>query len=58
MGSLIKMTFVLLSLSCVVMLGCEEQGPFERAGEKIDESVEKTGESLEEAGEEVQDALN
>ena len=47
--------------------GCEREGPAERAGEKIDETmeqaqerteeaVEEAGEALEEAGEEVKES--
>jgi hypothetical protein len=32
-------------------LGCEQEGPAERAGEKVDEAVEKADEKMEEAGE-------
>lgn len=39
-------------------IGCEQQGPAERAGERVDESVEKAGEKVEEAGEKVQDSAN
>ncbi|MDX1431051.1 MAG: hypothetical protein R3286_01260 [Gammaproteobacteria bacterium] len=31
------------------LAGCESEGPAERAGEKIDETVSKTGEKIEEA---------
>lgn len=41
-----------------VLIGCEQEGPAEKAGEKIDEAVEKTGDTLEEAGEEIQDGMN
>lgn len=36
---------------------CEEQGPAERAGEKIDETVEKTQEKMEEAGEAMEEKV-
>ncbi len=31
-------------------LGCEQEGPAERAGKKVDEAVEKAQEKMEEAG--------
>ena len=31
------------------LAGCESEGPAERAGEKIDETVSKAGEKIEEA---------
>jgi predicted small lipoprotein YifL len=36
------------------LMGCEQKGPAEGAGDKIDEAVEKAGERLEGAGETVQ----
>jgi len=54
---LVTLMFV---FSAGVMVGCEEQGPAERTGERIDESFEdaerSVGESLEEAGDEIEDA--
>jgi hypothetical protein len=36
------------------LIGCpEREGPIEKAGEKVDESIEKTGEKLEKAGDKV-----
>lgn len=39
-------------------LGCEQEGPAEKAGESVDESTEKAGEQLEQAGENIQDSAN
>jgi hypothetical protein len=37
-----------------VLIACEPQeGPAEKAGKKIDETVEKTGKKLEEAGDKI-----
>ena len=46
------------SLMFTVFTGCEQEGPAEKAGEKIDEAVENAGEAMEEAGEEIQDGMN
>jgi hypothetical protein len=35
--------------------GCTKEGPVEKAGKKIDQTVEKVGEHIEQAGEKVQD---
>ena len=35
----------------VVLAGCEQEGPAERAGERIDESVEETTQAIEETAE-------
>jgi uncharacterized protein YjbJ (UPF0337 family) len=34
---------------------CEKEGPAERAGEKIDDTVEKAGEKIEEAGDKIKE---
>ena len=54
---------ILLSSAAVAALflvlpGCEEKGPMEKAGETVDDAVEETGEALEDAGDEIKDAVN
>jgi hypothetical protein len=39
-------------------VGCEQEGPAERAGEKTDEAMEKAGENIQEAGDKIQDTAN
>ncbi len=34
--------------------GCEQEGPAEKAGEKVDEAVEETGDKIEETGEAIE----
>ena len=44
----------------VLMIGlsaCKKEGPVEKAGKKIDQTIEKAGEKIEKAGEKVQDAV-
>lgn len=38
--------------------GCEQEGPGERAGEKVDKAAEEAGEAMEKAGDKVKDATN
>ncbi|GAA3893825.1 hypothetical protein GCM10022228_01170 [Halomonas cibimaris] len=38
------------------LAACEEQGPAEKAGESIDESMEQAGENIEEMGNELQES--
>lgn len=38
------------------LAGCEEEGPAEKAGERIDEAAEKAGDEMEEAGDEIEEA--
>jgi len=56
---------VLLVLAAVVMLvvaGCEEKGPMQTAGEKVDDAAEATGDAVKDAaqktGDSVDDAVN
>lgn len=44
------------SFFALVLGGCEQEGPAERAGEKIDKAVEQAGEAVEKASEKVQEA--
>jgi uncharacterized protein YjbJ (UPF0337 family) len=39
-----------------VGFGCQNEGPAEKAGKKIDQSIEKAGDALEDAGDKVEDA--
>lgn len=41
----------------VTLPGCQkEEGPVERAGKQVDQTVEKVGQQIEKAGESIQDA--
>ncbi|MEO6202341.1 MAG: hypothetical protein ABIP82_03815 [Nitrospirales bacterium] len=42
--------------SLFFMIGCEQEGPAEKAGKSVDETTEKAGEQLEQAGENIQDS--
>ena len=44
------MVFILLSLLSISVIACEQRGPAEKAGEKIDSAVDKAGKKVEEAG--------
>lgn len=37
-----------------VLSACEEEGPAEQLGEKVDESIEETGEALDDAADEIE----
>lgn len=54
-----KKIMVLLSgMAFLVFLSaCEQQGPAEKVGEKIDKSIEKSQEHIEEAGQQMQEAI-
>jgi hyperosmotically inducible protein len=51
---IIKKMIVLISILAFLgigALGCEQKGPAEKAGEKVDEAAEQAGEKMEDAGE-------
>ena len=49
-----------LTFGITLLAGCEQKGPMEKAGEKVDKAVEgmgkKVGEGIEDAGKKVKDA--
>jgi outer membrane murein-binding lipoprotein Lpp len=55
-----KMTMgaaVVLTALLAVLSGCQKQeGPAEKAGQKIDKAAEKAGEKIEQTGEKIKDA--
>jgi hypothetical protein len=56
-GSLWK-TLGLAAVMAMLMgglVGCEDEGPMEQAGENMDEAAENAGDSVEEMGEDIQD---
>lgn len=44
-------------LASLSLAACEQQGPFEEAGEKIDEATEDAGNAVEDACEDAKEAL-
>ena len=56
-----SMRVFLAALVAATALGataCEQKGPAERAGEKIDKAAETTGDAIKDAGDKVKDAVN
>ena len=52
---------ILLLCACLMipaMIGCEEKGPAERAGEKIDKAVKDAADAMEEAGENIKEKMD
>jgi outer membrane PBP1 activator LpoA protein len=41
----------------LALVGCEKEGPAEKAGEAADKAVEQTGQQLEQAGEKAQEGM-
>ncbi len=40
---------LLASAFIITLAGCEQQGPLEEAGEKVDNAVENTGDAIEDS---------
>lgn len=52
--NIIPTLLLIISLSLTLLtFGCESQGPAEKAGEKVDESVESTKDALDEASDKI-----
>jgi ElaB/YqjD/DUF883 family membrane-anchored ribosome-binding protein len=49
------LSVLLIVLLIAAFVSCEQEGPAEKAGKKIDETMEKAGDKMEEAGEAVQE---
>lgn len=47
-----------LGLGLTLLVGCEQQGPAQKAGEKVDKAVEGVGKEIQKAGEKVGDKLD
>jgi hypothetical protein len=56
MKALTLLSITTLILVGSIITGCEaNEGPAEKAGEKIDNAVENTGEAIEEAGDKLRE---
>ena len=52
-----KFGIALIAVTLLVTLSaCEQKGPAEKAGEKLDNAVEKAGEQMEKAGDSIREA--
>jgi predicted small lipoprotein YifL len=49
--------FFFICMIIVSLTACKKEGPAERAGKKIDETVEKTGEKIKESTEKAGDKI-
>ncbi|CAL62746.1 conserved hypothetical protein; putative exported protein [Herminiimonas arsenicoxydans] len=46
-----------MGMMAVALVGCQKQeGPAERAGKEVDQTINKAGEQIEKAGEKIQNA--
>jgi len=51
-----RLLTILMVLSLAGIAGCEEPGPAERAGERIDDALSEARDRLDEAGDEIEEA--
>jgi len=58
MNKLIKTAGIALVMGVLFasLPGCQKEGPAERAGKEVDQTVEKVGQQIERAGDSIQDA--
>lgn len=54
LSRVLLLTFIIGSLGMVS--ACENEGPAEKAGEQIDETIEESGDAIEDAAEEAEEA--
>ncbi|MFV3074259.1 hypothetical protein [Niveispirillum fermenti] len=47
-----------LAAAPLALAACDNKGPAERAGEKIDDAAERAGDQLEDAGDKIEDRLD
>ena len=52
------LAMVLLAGGSLTLAGCEQQGPAEEAGEKVDDAVEEAADSVDDAADEIEDAAD
>lgn len=45
-----KGLWIAAAVVCGALVGCEQEGPAEKAGERIDEAVEQTQDAIDDAG--------
>ena len=57
-GGMKKRLLLLLWSVSLGFVACENEGPAERAGEKIDEAVEEAGDQVEKAADKVEEATD
>ncbi|MDO8925517.1 MAG: hypothetical protein Q7U94_01240 [Sideroxyarcus sp.] len=47
---------IIMTAFIAMLVGCEKEGPVEKAGKSVDNAVDKTGQQIEKAGDKIQDA--
>lgn len=52
------MRIFVIVVALAALVGCEREGPAEKAGRQVDRAADKAARSVEKAGENVRDAVN
>ena len=52
------MSGLLLATSACALSACNDDGPFEEAGEKVDDAIDDAGDAVEDLGDEIDDATD
>lgn len=47
---------IIMSAFIAMLVGCQKEGPAEKAGKSVDDAVDKAGQQIEKAGDKIQDA--
>lgn len=53
----IAITALMMIVLMVGLFGCTKEGPVEKAGKKIDQTIEKAGDQIEKAGDKVRNTI-
>lgn len=58
--TILKKVFLVFAAGMIMVsfTACKKEGPAERAGKSIDETLGKTGDKIEEAGKKMQESIN
>ena len=49
---------IIVIISTMALVACEDRGPAEKAGEEIDEAMERAGNEMRDAGIQIDDAVD
>ena len=52
------MRTLMIVIALLALVGCEREGPAEKAGRQVDRAADKAARSVEKAGDNVRDAVN
>lgn len=53
-----KLLLISLCASFLALAGCEEKGPMEKAGERVDDAVDNAGDAMDDAKDAADDAAD